>query len=109
MEQDRSDLVTAIIKLKEYGHKVYALGKNTGEVSGVNISTKFPNEQIDTVTIYLSPKNQQHYYSQLLEMAPQRIIFNPGAENGEFFKIAQSGFATIRIFNSFYSCFVNSS
>jgi predicted CoA-binding protein len=80
----------AIIKLKEYGHKVYAVGKNTGEVRGVNISTKFPNEQIDTVTIYLSPKNQQHYYSQLLEMAPKRIIFNPGAENDEFFKIAKN-------------------
>ena len=49
---------------------------------GIEISTKFPIEEIDTLTIYLSSKIKQ-YYKDIINLNPKRIIFNPGTENEE--------------------------
>tara|TARA_B110000285_G_C15142485_1_gene631920 strand:- start:10027 stop:10386 length:360 start_codon:yes stop_codon:yes gene_type:complete len=78
----------AILKLKEHNHEVFAFGNKKGEVTGVEILTKFPLEKIDTITIYLSTKNQKQYYNDFLNLNPKRIIFNPGAENEELYIIA---------------------
>ena len=40
-------------------------------------------KDIETVTIYLSSKNQKQYYDYILSLKPKRVIFNPGAENVE--------------------------
>ena len=80
----------AILKLKEYGHQVFAIGKKVGEVRGVPVKTIFPTHKIDTISIYLNLSNQKEYYERILDSEPNRIIFNPGAENEELFFIAQS-------------------
>jgi len=36
---------------------------------------------VDTVTIYLSPERQEPIIRDLVLARPQRVIFNPGAEN----------------------------
>jgi hypothetical protein len=36
---------------------------------------------LDTITLYLNPTNQQPYYEYILSLRPKRIIFNPGTEN----------------------------
>lgn len=46
-------------------------------------------KDIHTVTIYLSAKNQQQYHDYIIELKPQRIIFNPGAENSELAALAE--------------------
>jgi predicted CoA-binding protein len=67
------------------GHEVVAIGKQKGEIKGVPIDTeKKPYENIDTVTVYLNPANQMPYYEYIVSLNPKRVIFNPGAENGEF-------------------------
>jgi predicted CoA-binding protein len=53
-------------------------------------SEKKKFENIDTVTIYLNPRNQKEYYDYILSLHPKRIIFNPGAENDELYELAQS-------------------
>ena len=45
-------------------------------------------KDIDTVTLYLNPVNQKEYYDYILSLKPQRIIFNPGAENEELAELA---------------------
>jgi uncharacterized protein len=81
----------AIRMLREYDHEVVALAKHTGQVNEVPIKTKFPHgENIHTVTMYLGAKRQPEYYSEILNLEPQRVIFNPGAENDELRKMLVS-------------------
>lgn len=78
----------AINKLVNHGHTVEGVGLRKGEVAGVNISTEKENfENIDTVTLYLNPKRQVEYYDYIVSLNPKRVIFNPGTENPEFYKI----------------------
>lgn len=79
----------AIRKLQSHGHEVVAIGTREGKVQDVNI-TKERQEisGLDTVTLYLNPDNQKAYYDYILSQHPQRIIFNPGAENPELTSLA---------------------
>ena len=87
----------AINRLVKYGHTVVALGLKKGIVAGINITNeKEAFENINTVTMYLNPKRQEEYYEYILSLKPERVIFNPGTENPEFYKISQkSNFSVI--------------
>ena len=75
----------AIRALLSNHHEVVALGLKTGSVEGVTFHTeKIHFENIDTVTLYIGPKNQSVYYSYIIGLKPHRVIFNPGTENPEF-------------------------
>jgi predicted CoA-binding protein len=51
---------------------------------------------IDTITVYLSIKNQQQYEEAIIKLKPKRVIFNPGAENMMLFvKLNQSGIQAV--------------
>lgn len=79
----------AVEKLRRYGHPVVAIGKKAGKVADTDIVTERPDEKdVDTVTLYLNPVLQKQYYDYILSLKPQRIIFNPGAENPELEKLA---------------------
>lgn len=70
--------------LKAYGHPVLALGKSKGNVEGLSIETDinhFKYSNIDTITLYLNPINQEKYYQSIIDLHPKRVIFNPGTEN----------------------------
>jgi predicted CoA-binding protein len=72
----------AIHRLTEHGHPVVAVGLREGEVDGVHIGKQLPSgEKIHTVTMYLNEGNQRAWEQQVLDLKPERIIFNPGAEN----------------------------
>lgn len=74
----------AIRLLVRYKHDVVALGNREGEVSGIFIHKELAdNNDIHTVTMYLSPKNQGGYYDMIQNLKPKRVIFNPGTENKE--------------------------
>lgn len=82
----------AINRLLDYGYPVLALGKRPGKVREVEILTDpddpaFSDADVDTITVYLNPANQRMYYDWILDMKPQRVIFNPGAENNELGKL----------------------
>ncbi len=80
----------AINRLVNYKHSVEAIGLRNGTVAGINIATeKTPFENIDTVTLYLNPKRQEEYYDYIIDLNPYRVIFNPGTENPEFYKMLQ--------------------
>jgi len=70
--------------LRDYGYATLAHGNKAGQVLDVLISRELPKEQCDTITLYLSAKNQSDFIAPILGMKPRRVIFNPGTENAEF-------------------------
>lgn len=77
--------------LLEHGHEIELVGQKEGEIVGNKIKTDYPDfNNIDTVTMYVGPRNQPNLYDYILKQKPRRIIFNPGAENPEFKQLAQS-------------------
>lgn len=77
-------------RLTSYGHEIVNVGIKTGEVAGVPIQNGTPEvADVDTVTLYVGPRNQPPYYEWLMDLKPRRIIFNPGTENPELAKLAR--------------------
>lgn len=80
----------AVKKLIAAGHRVEAIGREEFKIDNISIGTSMsPFEGIDTVTIYLNPDRQKAYQEYILSLKPKRIIFNPGAENPGFLKLAK--------------------
>lgn len=80
----------AVRSLLSHGQEVAAVGLKPGMINGVKIQTGSPAiENVDTITMYVGEKNQPPLYDYLLSLKPRRIIFNPGAENEEFEKMAE--------------------
>ena len=78
----------AIQRLVANNFEVVAFGLKEGEISGIKIDTKLVSyEEVHTITIYLNYKRQKDYYDYMVSLKPKRIIFNPGTENPEFYKI----------------------
>ena len=78
----------AIQKLVANNHKVVAYGLRDGEVSGIQIDTELVEySDIHTVTLYLNPSRQADFYDYIISLQPKRVIFNPGTQNPEFYKL----------------------
>ncbi len=81
----------AVMSLRANNHPVVAVGLRNGIIADVVIEKGQPiHENIDTVTLYLGPKNQIAQYDYILSLHPKRIIFNPGTENGELMALAEN-------------------
>lgn len=79
----------AIINLLAQDIDVIAIGAREGEINGTPIITGMPAlTDVHTVTLYLAPRNQKMYYDYIIQLKPQRIIFNPGTENPELKALA---------------------
>ncbi len=78
----------ATIALQGKKHEVIPVGIHDGEINGlkiINLKTdKAAINGVDTVTLYVGPKNQPFWYEYIIGLKPQRVIFNPGTENDEF-------------------------
>jgi predicted CoA-binding protein len=80
----------AIHQLVSSKHEVKALGLRKGNVAGIEIETGFPLfKDIDTITLYVGPANQSVYFDYIISLNPRRVIFNPGTENPELFKLLE--------------------
>jgi uncharacterized protein len=79
--------------LTSYQYEIVPVGIKEGVVFDkeiLDIFEKPPVENVDTVTLYIGPHRQPEYYDYILGLKPKRIIFNPGTENDEFEKMAES-------------------
>lgn len=84
---------TAAKMFQERGFEFILIGIKKGEVLGqpiVDLKEKPDLKGIDTITLYIGAANQQEWIDYLLGLNPNRIIFNPGAENPEFAKQAKA-------------------
>lgn len=78
----------AIKLLNSYGHPVRAIGRKIGIVAGIPIEIETKCEifsQIDTISLYLNPKNQKEYLDFIVCVKPKRVVFNPGTENPDLY------------------------
>ena len=48
------------------------------------------NEKVHTLTLYLNPARQKALYEEIINLNPERIIFNPGTENEELYDLAKN-------------------
>ena len=80
----------ATLSLLRHGHEVELVGLHDGQIAGRPIQTGQPElMDIDTVTLYVGPRNQPGLYDYIKSLKPRRVIFNPGAENPAFEKDLQ--------------------
>lgn len=79
----------AVKSLVRHGHEVVPIGIRKGDIMWQQIIIGKPKlNDIHTITLYLNPDNQEEYYNYILELAPKRIIFNPGSENHKLIELA---------------------
>ncbi|RIJ41659.1 CoA-binding protein [Pontibacter oryzae] len=81
----------AFHRLRAHGYEAVPVGIKKAELDGEPIITdkSQPIEEVDTVTLYVGPRNQPVWYDYILGLKPKRIIFNPGTENQELERMAQ--------------------
>jgi hypothetical protein len=78
----------AIQMLRSYDIDVYAYGLRSGEVSDVTIHTNWPEKnEFHTITLYMNPQRQIPFYNHILQLKPERVIFNPGTENQDLYHL----------------------
>ncbi|MFA9371509.1 MAG: CoA-binding protein [Labilibaculum antarcticum] len=78
-------------KLLANSHQIYMIGNKAGTLFNHEIvKDQTPFTDVDTVTMYVSAKNQTSYYEYILSLKPRRVIFNPGTENSVFAKQLES-------------------
>ena len=81
-------------QLTKAGYSIIPFGIKKGTVFGKKIINEWINfEEVDTVTLYLGPESQKHYFEKIISIQPKRVIFNPGTEN----KIFQTMLAKAKI------------
>jgi uncharacterized protein len=73
----------AVRMLREKGHMPYPVHPALAEVDGLPVfpSLSAITAPLDSITVYVSPKNQQAIAGDLLNSAARQVIFNPGTEN----------------------------
>ncbi len=73
----------AVRMLRDKGHTPYPVHPALTEVDGLPAfpSLRAITAPVDTITVYVSPQNQQPIANDLLNSGARRVIFNPGTEN----------------------------
>lgn len=80
----------AVNRLINHNIDCEAFGIKAGKIGNVQISTNLSDFQnIHTITLYIGAGRQPEYYKDIIKLAPKRVIFNPGTENAEFYKILE--------------------
>jgi predicted CoA-binding protein len=80
----------AVKSLLNHGHSVVAFGRMKSQIDELVIENEWnPNWKVDTVTLYLNAQNQEEYYQKIIDLKPNRVIFNPGTENDIFQEMLQ--------------------
>ena len=65
--------------------EVVPMGIKEGVIASIPIvSVNEQQENIHTVSLYVGAAKQEEYYDFIINLAPKRVIFNPGTENPQF-------------------------
>jgi len=73
----------ALTMLREHGHKVIPVHPTLTEIEGIVVIPSLGEiaEPVDTLTLYLRPEIAGPLADQMINLAPRRVIFNPGTES----------------------------
>ncbi|MFV0390949.1 MAG: CoA-binding protein [Paludibacteraceae bacterium] len=85
-------------RLLAHNHAIELLGLKPDTIFGQTIDIeKKAYSDIDTVTLYVGPQRQPEYYDYVVSLKPRRVIFNPGTENEDFYKILRENNIQVEI------------
>ncbi|THB68958.1 MAG: CoA-binding protein [Gammaproteobacteria bacterium] len=75
----------ALIMLADHGHNVFPVNPAFDEIEGHKVFNDLSdiNENIDTLTMYLSEKRSTPLIEKIVNLKPGRVILNPGTESEE--------------------------
>ena len=75
----------AQLKLLQFGHQVVLVNPKGGVIDGIKCYKDISEieQPIDTVTGYINPTRIVQQVKQIIDLAPKRVIFNPGSESNE--------------------------
>jgi predicted CoA-binding protein len=80
----------AVEKLTNANIETVAVGRRKGVACGIDIQdAPVAFDDVHTVTLYLNPENQKEYYDYITGLKPKRVVFNPGTENPELYRILE--------------------
>jgi len=73
----------AVRLLARHGHEVVPIHPAASSIEGLPAVPRLEDLSgpIDTVTLYVSPERSTAFAGPLVRLQPNRVIFNPGAEN----------------------------
>jgi predicted CoA-binding protein len=73
----------AVLLLKEHGHTVIPIHPALTEIDGTPVTPSLADidQPVDTLTLYLNPARSAELTEEILDLAPARVIFNPGTES----------------------------
>lgn len=88
----------AINRLRDNNIDTVAFGTKNEIVRDVQIKTNLNELQnIDVVTLYMRSELQKKYYKEIIALQPNSVIFNPGTENPEFYKLLQENNIKVQV------------
>ena len=75
----------AIHMLLKFGHEVIPVNPAHKKIEGLEAVSSLKNisKPIDTVTVYVGPAHIAPLIEDIVQVKPQRVILNPGAESPE--------------------------
>lgn len=73
----------AVRMLLEHGHETIPVNPAIDKIEGITVARHISHitGHVDTVTLYTSPTISNSMQEALMALKPDRVIFNPGAEN----------------------------
>ena len=79
--------------LREKGHTPIPVAPKHERICGAEVRASLRDvpHEVDTVSMYVSPARQEAIIDEIAELAPRRVIFNPGAENPEAYARLEAG------------------
>jgi predicted CoA-binding protein len=75
----------ALVRLEENGHQVVPVHPALDRIGELPVAASLADVDppVDTITVYVSPKVSSKMADAITALNPNRVIFNPGAENPE--------------------------
>lgn len=73
----------AVVLLRDTGHRVTPVHPRAESVAGIPAVSGLAAvaQPVHTVTLYVGPAHLEPVLPDLLDLAPTRVIFNPGSES----------------------------
>jgi predicted CoA-binding protein len=73
--------------LSANGHNPIPVAPKHETIEGKQVYSSLAEvpDKIDTVTLYVAPARQENIIKEIIQAAPQRVIFNPDTENPQVY------------------------
>ena len=74
----------ALLALQDKQQAVLLFAARGGSIEGLPVATSLADIDacdVDTITLYVNPERLKPMYQAIIELQPNRIIFNPGTES----------------------------